>query len=88
MAEITRVVCDACERGATATEKLVKMEMQTKGDGGFTVNADVHNTTRCIARAVRKLSDKHFEASQMPPEAKKPEPVKPPVVPQPVGARR
>lgn len=89
MSEITRVVCDACERGATATEKLVKLEMQTRGEGGFTINADVHNTTRCIARATRKLADKHFEASQIPPEPKKPEPIKSPVAsPQPVGARR
>lgn len=88
MSEITRIVCDACEWGDKGGAKLVKLEMQIKGDGGFFITADVHNTTRCIARVVRKLADKHFEASQQPPEAKKPEPAKAPELAKPAETRQ
>lgn len=59
MAEVTRVVCDACGLSSSirAGEPVV-LTLDVRGH--FTVTLDVHNSARCINRAVRTAVEKHF----------------------------
>ena len=61
MAEITRIVCDACGRGETDELLIERVEVKT---ATFTINLDAHNNTRCLARGIRTAVEKHFNGTE------------------------
>jgi len=63
MAEITRVVCDACGlSNSIRAGEPVRLTLDV-GSGAFGVNLDVHNSARCINRAVKAAVEKHFNGA-------------------------
>jgi hypothetical protein len=62
MAELTQLVCDACQRAKTVRGgEPQRCEVVVAGPDSFTVKVDTHNQPRCIVRAVKQAIDIHFQ---------------------------
>ena len=59
MATTTQVVCDACGLGNIGTRGEVE-GLNLEVTNSLSVQMDVHNSARCIARAVKTAVEKHF----------------------------
>jgi len=63
MAEVTRIICDACGlSNSIRAGEPVRLSLDV-GNGAFGVTLDVHNSARCINRAVKSAIEKHFNVN-------------------------
>jgi len=63
MAEVTRIVCDACGLSSSIRAgEPVRLTLEVQGK--FTKTLDVHNSARCINRAVKAAVEKHFNGTE------------------------
>ena len=63
MAEITQTVCDACGLSSSIRAgEPVKLTLDMQGK--FSKVMDVHNSARCINRAVKAAVEKHFNGTE------------------------
>lgn len=62
MAEVTKTVCDACGLSSSIRAgEPVKLALFIGKD--TEINLDVHNSARCIKRAVAAVLDKRFNVN-------------------------